>query len=546
MKKKSLLTIVAIFLLGGFMLQGQVLESDSLALVDFYNSTDGPNWKATGHNWLTGTVDTWAGIGLTGNRVTSINTDAINKAANATEDSVNTFNGTLPASLGNLTELIEMKIQGHESNKIYIDIHGVIPAELWELPKLEKLQFKFTKLEWEDRDSIYKLKTLTEFNTQATQFGGSLPDSLFTLPNIQKLYLHECNYTGDVPTTLTKATNLTRLYLKGSKLTKLPYVEITNKAAAKLEFNDNYFTFAEIKPYADSSAKYGGFNKNTRQFKGPTEEVSGYEGTEYKFSEKIPDATDYKWYKDTIVSGNLLIEDSTYTIATLAAINQGLYICEMEDSLIKNIDGSGIVTAFRIESHYNLTVNPPPAPTIISAATNTSGTEILVTFSKEMVNPAAFASDFSVKVNGSSANIKKISLDASDSKVFVIEPNTDFVAGDVILLSYTGTNVTAIDNGVLEEITDQSVTNNVATSGISNTEIVFSIYPNPFADEINIKSSDELKSVKILDITGKTVYIQDNLTGTSYTAPLQDLRKGIYFLSIESTGSTSIQKISKK
>ena len=42
-------------------LQAQVVESDSLALVALYNSTDGPNWTKQ-ENWLNGQVGTWQGI----------------------------------------------------------------------------------------------------------------------------------------------------------------------------------------------------------------------------------------------------------------------------------------------------------------------------------------------------------------------------------------------------------------------------------------------------------------------------------------------------
>lgn len=49
----------------------QVNEQDSLALVALYQSTDGTNWT-NNNNWLTGTVDTWHGITVIGDRVTKI------------------------------------------------------------------------------------------------------------------------------------------------------------------------------------------------------------------------------------------------------------------------------------------------------------------------------------------------------------------------------------------------------------------------------------------------------------------------------------------
>ncbi|MBX2922196.1 MAG: hypothetical protein KF746_08395 [Chitinophagaceae bacterium] len=39
----------------------QVNVQDSLALVDLYNSTDGPDWVQNA-NWLAGPVSTWHGV----------------------------------------------------------------------------------------------------------------------------------------------------------------------------------------------------------------------------------------------------------------------------------------------------------------------------------------------------------------------------------------------------------------------------------------------------------------------------------------------------
>ena len=71
----------------------QVNVQDSLALVDFYNSTNGPNWL-THTNWLTSSpVSTWYGITVTNTRVTGIRLDTID------------LRGSLPSSIGNLSNL---------------------------------------------------------------------------------------------------------------------------------------------------------------------------------------------------------------------------------------------------------------------------------------------------------------------------------------------------------------------------------------------------------------------------------------------------------
>src|SRR4051812_34772405 len=70
-----------------------VNKQDSLALVDFYNSTNGPQWNHN-DNWLKGAVTSWYGVTVTGTRVTAINIGS------------NNLNGKIPASIGNLSNLI--------------------------------------------------------------------------------------------------------------------------------------------------------------------------------------------------------------------------------------------------------------------------------------------------------------------------------------------------------------------------------------------------------------------------------------------------------
>jgi hypothetical protein len=95
MKQKS--TAVLIIALFSFLkyneVKAQVNVTDSLALVDLYNSTNGAGWGR--HNgWLTNyPVSTWYGISVTENRVTQLDLN------------FNNLNGTIPTSLGKLSKL---------------------------------------------------------------------------------------------------------------------------------------------------------------------------------------------------------------------------------------------------------------------------------------------------------------------------------------------------------------------------------------------------------------------------------------------------------
>ncbi|WP_299883791.1 T9SS type A sorting domain-containing protein [uncultured Lacinutrix sp.] len=81
-------------------------ESDRQALIDLYNSTNGPAWTNS-TNWLTGPIENWEGVTVTNCRVTRLNLQA------------NNLNGTLPASFSNLTGLKYLYLKEN-------DISGVL------------------------------------------------------------------------------------------------------------------------------------------------------------------------------------------------------------------------------------------------------------------------------------------------------------------------------------------------------------------------------------------------------------------------------------
>jgi hypothetical protein len=98
----------------------QINKQDSLALVDLYKSTNGPNWFDH-PNWLTKKpVRTWYGITVTGTRVTGI----------FFHD--NNLSGTLPSSLGKLTNLQSLFLGVNR-------IKGSIPSSVGNLVNLTSL-----------------------------------------------------------------------------------------------------------------------------------------------------------------------------------------------------------------------------------------------------------------------------------------------------------------------------------------------------------------------------------------------------------------------
>src|SRR5690349_18274190 len=113
-------------------IKAQVKTSDSLALIDLYNSTNGPDW--TNHtNWLTkNPVNTWYGISV-------LNTGASGSSVYKITLGFNNLNGTIPPSLGNLKNLNTLYLPSNQ-------LKGAIPSSIANLSNLSELTLNDNQL----------------------------------------------------------------------------------------------------------------------------------------------------------------------------------------------------------------------------------------------------------------------------------------------------------------------------------------------------------------------------------------------------------------
>ncbi|WP_375580741.1 T9SS type A sorting domain-containing protein [Marivirga tractuosa] len=148
-----------------------VLESDSLALVDLYNSTTGDSWFRNAY-WLEGNVQSWQGITVENNRVTEIYLER------------NNLNGSVQSSLGDLSELKILNLARNEK------LSGVLPSELGDFSMLEELALQDCNFSGAVPNELSNLTKLTNLRLSSNKF-HSLPDlSHF---NFERLILHN-NY----------------------------------------------------------------------------------------------------------------------------------------------------------------------------------------------------------------------------------------------------------------------------------------------------------------------------------------------------------------
>jgi hypothetical protein len=222
MRTKSTLYCLAIAICLNITANAQADIQDSLALVDLYNSTNGPSWT-NNTNWLTASpVSTWFGIttdgGTTGQRVRVINLKQ------------NNLTGSIPSSIGTLKRLARLDLNKNQ-------LTGSIPTSIGDLDKLALLD-------------LHK-----------NQLSGNIPTELSNLSSLAGLLLDHNQLSGNIPAGLGNITTLVTLRLQVNMLSGPIPAEIANHdfTTGSINLKRNNFTFDGMELLAQNSptALYG-------------------------------------------------------------------------------------------------------------------------------------------------------------------------------------------------------------------------------------------------------------------------------------------------
>ncbi|MFZ2359435.1 MAG: hypothetical protein WA040_08815 [Anaerolineae bacterium] len=166
----------------------EIPHQECEALVAFYTSTDGANWR-NNTGWLhTMTPCSWFGVTCDMGHVSRLEMDQ------------NIPYGSLPPELADLTEL---KVLWLTSN----GLTGEIPAEIGDLTHLLSL------------------------NLNGSLFNGPIPTTLGNLTNLEGLFLYRNQLTGPIPRELGKLVNLDRLLLYSNQLSGPIPAELGNMSS---------------------------------------------------------------------------------------------------------------------------------------------------------------------------------------------------------------------------------------------------------------------------------------------------------------------------
>ena len=355
-----------------------VTVSDSLALVAFYNSTNGSNWTRN-DNWLKTQVKLWYGIKVKKHRISEIWIDNNNIAGPLPEEigqltgleqlvlQFNNLTGPIPKEIGYLTNLAFLELPNNK-------LTGQIPPEIGNLDKLISFTCMANQLSGPIPSQIGDLTNLWMLSLWGNKLSGAIPKEIGNLTNLEILSVEGNQLSGSVPQEITYLTSIKTLRLGNNLLTSIPDLSVL-KNIDQLSLNDNLFIFRDLEPNMNVTINNrwdgspGTFTYYPQKMLGEAQTIKVQQGLPYTLTVDCGGKYSfYQWFKNNqAVTQPQSSPD--YTINVEKGDN-GQFVCKVTNSIVKDlvleynpitIYGEIVTGIFPPTSNYeNIKVYPNP------------------------------------------------------------------------------------------------------------------------------------------------------------------------------------------
>ncbi len=410
-------------------------EQDSMALVAFYNATDGADWYsnqdgfssddlgddvATYYSsdypnagmkpWFDGPVKDWFGVTL--EKQLAANGDSVwrvihlHPTVNRRSSGDDNLSGYVPREVGMLTALQWFKVNGNTG------------LEDTELP-----------------DEIYQ-PDMVEFDVEAAYFSGIVSDDLQNCTQLEFLNLRYNDFDSIPLINFIEDDNFEDNF--------------TNSGNVRMFFYNNQIPWATLEPTVEYLvSKDGVYEARDQHDVGRAEEIVVTEGDTVTLtcnSAGSDEYATYSWYKGSRAKRKY---ESTYTINGVTASDTASYKVCITNSLVQDNDANADYSNTYTKTYHVTFI--PDTITINKAISTQNGKSVVLHFTRAIANPTDSQIDqFTVTCGGETKEIESINRTGRLNDRLSLNLKGSLTKGESVTVSYTKGSVTSSTGGDLE------------------------------------------------------------------------------------------------
>lgn len=517
----------------------EIPVSEWETLKSFYTNSSGETWTHK-KNWLSDEpIGTWDGVTVNDGHVTELS---------------NTFDLHKYVGCGYMTGTCE-------SNSF----KGSKFPDLYNLSKLEAIDFWFTEMNGAIPPSITNMKSLKTIRLNSCNLSGHLPEDIGKLTNLETLMLEFNNLSGELPSSvfnLTKLENLILPYninLSGTidsigKLQSLVSLRL-NKTKIGGKFPADVFNLPKLMEFSANSCLFNG-------------QIPIIERTN-NVLQCLDIGNNFNCDTKNQLEGEVFKTLVHCTDMRLLNISNNKFTGTIPSSVV----GAEVAREFDLSNNNFDFMEPIVRDTLSPFLTKLNVQNNNLEFQSFESNPDLLKENFfqysPQNVVGETNNLQAIlgrnfrhtfSCGGSNNvyqwffngnAFSSASPNGDLVINNVIAEN-TGVYVCEITNSLVSKFKLTSAPINLTAVTISGVDENFdsglTIYPNPISSDMLLKIAGlkaDWLTVKIIDVLGKVVY-QEALTQPEDIQmkgiDISNLKRGVYIIQFENRGESVAKK----
>ncbi|XP_078150821.1 uncharacterized protein LOC144546171 [Carex rostrata] len=219
----------------------------------------------------------------------------------------NQLNGTLPTSIGELSQLSYLELDGN-------NLSGEIPPEMGNLSNLVVIELQMNKISGRIPNQISNLVNLNTLNLSQNALSGEIPSQISDLQKLSNLNLQGNNLSGSIPTTISNMVSLIELQLGENKLNgTIP--EMPSSLTTALNLSHNCFSGSIPSSSFSKSPQLEILDLSHNNFSGPLPDslttlqfLTLLDLSDNNLAGTLP--TFHRWV-NVIITGNALLSNSS-------------------------------------------------------------------------------------------------------------------------------------------------------------------------------------------------------------------------------------------